>query len=462
MSKRANQKFKGAASSIRDGIGVYFGVLNENENQDPTQRNNNTNREEPYWMNEGFWERSANRRPPNDVEMSPLPDNHPPPPSYESHLNNTNNSITPGGGGQYQQPLSPPGSHLPIDVDPAMVQFYPPEMVDPDVDRGRPRGRGRGRAGHPSRMQHGAEDKSTSPQVALGPMDPSPKAGRRPAPPNQGVNAVNFKESEMLAPPPPQKYYPYFTIMVSLVDVAVLVWEIILNKGFESWKVNPWFGPSITTLLDAGAKYTTAILAGEWWRFFSPIFLHVGIFHLLMNMLTQVKIGMQLERTYGAHRIFPIYILCGVMGNLCSAIFLPNSVQAGASGAIFGFLGVLLTDLIRNWGQLASPYMNCCTLVFTIVLSFAVGLFLPGVDNFAHLGGFIMGVLSSLIFLPNLTTRKATGKRICQLVVAIPLTGGILFALFFLFYRNIQASTWCPICKYITCLQFLSWCKASG
>ncbi|EGC31949.1 hypothetical protein DICPUDRAFT_49886 [Dictyostelium purpureum] len=201
------------------------------------------------------------------------------------------------------------------------------------------------------------------------------------------------------------------------------------------------------------------MLQGEWWRFFSPIFLHVGIFHYLMNMATQLRVGMQLERAYGGHRIVPIYLLCGVMGNLCSAIMLPQSVQVGASGAIFGFLGVLLADLIRNWGVLARPYLNCGTLAFTIITSFAVGLFLPGVDNYAHFGGFIMGILTGWIFLPSLTPKRAIGKRLLLLFVAIPLTVGLFVALFIVFYKNISPSEWCYGCKYLTCLEFLSWCN---
>ena len=106
-------------------------------------------------------------------------------------------------------------------------------------------------------------------------------------------------------------------------------------------------GPSVESLVDLGAKFGPNIVAGEWWRFFVPIFLHVGVAHIFLNMLMQIRVGRSLEISYGALRIAPIYIICGIFGNIISAIFLPTQVEVGASGALFGFLGVLLSDLIQ-------------------------------------------------------------------------------------------------------------------
>ncbi|GAM27578.1 hypothetical protein SAMD00019534_107540, partial [Acytostelium subglobosum LB1] len=446
---------RGAANTIKHSVGLYFGVVDQ-----PNQNSNGQNSDNPYWMQQGFWEQNQpqpslklQQQQRADLEMAPLP------PSYASH------DFTQQPLPQQQQPQSYTPTGETHTASAPTLDYYPPEMVDADGGAGparRARGRGRGRGGYPT-QESGRFDQSTdsAPTAPLTPMTPMGASSLRPMP-RRGVSSFNLKDDDVSAPPPPPQYYPFFAILISLVDVAVLVWEIILNKGFEPWKVNPWFGPSASVLLQAGAKYTPYMLAGEWWRFFSPMFLHVGVFHLLMNLMTQLRIGMQLERQYGSHRIVPIYLLCGVMGNLCSAIFLPLSVQAGASGAIFGFLGVLVTDLFRNWSLLKSPVINCCSLLFTVVSSFAVGLLLPGVDNFAHLGGFIMGILGSLIFLPSLTPKRAVGKRVCLVIIVLPLTVAVFITLFAVFYRQIPTETWCPACKYVTCLQFLSWCKAGN
>jgi len=100
-------------------------------------------------------------------------------------------------------------------------------------------------------------------------------------------------------------------------------------------------GVSAAILVEAGGRWSPLVVQrGEYWRLITAIFLHSGIVHLIFNLSTQVYIGYKLERNYGPFRIFPIYILSGIFGNLLSAIFLPNLVTVGASGAIFGFSGV--------------------------------------------------------------------------------------------------------------------------
>ena len=108
-------------------------------------------------------------------------------------------------------------------------------------------------------------------------------------------------------------------------------------------------GPSTSTLINCGAKYVPKILGNnEWWRFFTAIFLHTGVAHLFMNMLMQLRVGRSLEQSYGAWRIGPIYILCGIFGNIMSCIFLPTQVQVGASGALFGFMGNIYIERKKN------------------------------------------------------------------------------------------------------------------
>jgi len=180
-------------------------------------------------------------------------------------------------------------------------------------------------------------------------------------------------------------------------------------------------------------------------------------------MMTQVKVGMALERSYGAHRIVPIYFICGLMGNLCSAIMLPQSVQVGASGSLFGFHGVLLADLLQNWHNIQSPVKNLIFFILNVLVSLVLGLILPGVDNFAHIGGFIMGVVTGFIFLPALNpTKKGNTGRICTVLICIPLMVGLIIALFVVFYKQISSNEWCHGCQYITCLKVLSWCSSTS
>jgi len=212
-------------------------------------------------------------------------------------------------------------------------------------------------------------------------------------------------------------------------------------------------------LVALGAKFVPDILQGQWWRFFTAIFLHVGVIHFVMNMLFQLRVARSLEISYGAFRIAPIYLLCGVFGNLISAIFLPTTVEVGASGALFGFLGVLLSDLIQNWNLLQSPVKNLISLIVTIVIALAIGL-LPGVDNFCHIGGFIMGIITGFIFLPNLSYGKCQARwRTCVVCTFIPLMIIMFLTGFIIFYLGIDNKDWCGWCQYLACVPIVkSWC----
>jgi membrane associated rhomboid family serine protease len=256
--------------------------------------------------------------------------------------------------------------------------------------------------------------------------------------------------------PPPialQKSVPYFIIIVSVVEVALMVWEIVINGGFAPPAQNPMFGPSADTLLVVGAEYDEYILnRGEWWRFITAIFLHAGLIHIGFNLLAQIPVGIKLERIHGTFRIFVIYMLSGVFGNILSAIFLPYIVSLGASGAIFGFFGVLLVDLIKNWKRVPKPKRTLGILIGAIVFSFLLGL-LPGINNFAHFGGFIMGILSSIVFIPAMHIGEFNKKkRALQVGLVLPIIIILFVGLLIVVYMAPIESQWCPWCKYLSCL----------
>jgi len=149
------------------------------------------------------------------------------------------------------------------------------------------------------------------------------------------------------------------------------------------------------------------------------------------------------------------------MGNLVSCIMLPTEVQVGASGALYGFMGVLFADLFQNWGLIQNPWKNLASMILTTIISLCTGLVLPGVDNFCHIGGGIMGVITGFIFLPTLNPAKKGKKgRLLTVLICFPLMVFIFVGLFIVFYRQIDASEWCHGCQYVTCLKVLSWCNS--
>ena len=139
-------------------------------------------------------------------------------------------------------------------------------------------------------------------------------------------------------------------------------------------------------------KANDAILHGELWRLFTPMFLHGPIYHILFNMYALWVIGPGLERQYGHGRYLGLYVLGGFTGNVASFLFSPAN-SFGASTAIFGLLGaegVLLYQNRQLFGKTAQRALN--NVIFIAVVNLAIGL-APGIDNWGHVGGLIGGTL---------------------------------------------------------------------
>ncbi|GKV05000.1 hypothetical protein SLEP1_g17066 [Rubroshorea leprosula] len=133
--------------------------------------------------------------------------------------------------------------------------------------------------------------------------------------------------------------------------------------SFEPLKENPLFGPSSSTLRKLGALDRTKVVYDhQGWRLISCIWLHAGVIHLVVNMLSLVFIGIRLEQQFGFVRIGILYLLSGFGGSVLSSLFIQNSTSVGASGALFGLLGAMLSELITNWTIYTNKVDNalCC------------------------------------------------------------------------------------------------------
>lgn len=149
-----------------------------------------------------------------------------------------------------------------------------------------------------------------------------------------------------------------------------------------------------------GAAFTPYILKnGEYYRLFTCMFLHFGVYHLFFNMLLLVYIGDSLERLVGKFKYLIIYIIGGLAGNLLS-LWIDmhtdvNAVSAGASGAIFAVVGALIWIVLRNKGNLEEYSIQ--RLLLMTILTVADGFTMGGVDNFAHIGGLAAGFLLAVL-----------------------------------------------------------------
>eukprot|EP00002_Diphylleia_rotans_P007535 TRINITY_DN1713_c0_g1_i1.p1 TRINITY_DN1713_c0_g1~~TRINITY_DN1713_c0_g1_i1.p1 ORF type:complete len:401 (-),score=80.81 TRINITY_DN1713_c0_g1_i1:398-1600(-) len=260
------------------------------------------------------------------------------------------------------------------------------------------------------------------------------------------------------------KHNAYFINLMTLAHTILFGYEIYYNDGFESLSVNPLLGPTGQTLKDLGAKYGPNMRSpnDEYYRFVTPIFLHAGVIHLIMNFSFQIRIARQIEQEYGTWRTVVIYMLAGVGGNLASCLFVPEQVQVGASGSLYGMLGCLIVDLVENWVFLQrnkiNPWVELFKLLVQVLISLGIGL-LPGVDNFAHVGGFIIGTLLGISLLP--TTRKQ-GKTFCAMFrsfLVFLFTILLLLSGFYIFFSDIESDSWCSFCEKIDCLEELFDCE---
>jgi rhomboid protease GluP len=171
-----------------------------------------------------------------------------------------------------------------------------------------------------------------------------------------------------------------------LMAISFIVFLLMYIKGDGSYDNQ--------TLVNFGAMYTPYVEAGDYYRLITSGFVHVGVIHLGFNMYALYVLGPQLESFFGKFKFTIIYITSLIMGNLMSMLFLGDYISAGASGAIFGLLGSLL-----YFGYHYRIYLGTVIksqVLPLILINLLIGFSLEGINNAAHIGGLIGGILISM------------------------------------------------------------------
>ena len=159
--------------------------------------------------------------------------------------------------------------------------------------------------------------------------------------------------------------------------------------------------PTREVLLEFGAKDPAGLALGEYWRFLSPVFVHVGIIHFLFNSLGLYYIGYQLERILGRRWFLLVYLMSGIAGNIASGVA-TVVMSAGASGALFGLLGsgYVLESMIGHRIEVMTGRRPRRRVYASMVfINVVFGLVIPGIDNAAHMGGLLSGVVLTRVML---------------------------------------------------------------
>lgn len=168
--------------------------------------------------------------------------------------------------------------------------------------------------------------------------------------------------------------------------------------------------PDVHFDLADGEKLPNNPAPNQWWRFIVPIFLHGGIIHIAFNLLLQLTLGRDVEKLIGSIRFFIVYMAAGIFGFVLGGNFAATGIAStGASGSLFGILAITLLDLLYNWSTRPSPGKELLFICVDIVIAFILGL-LPGLDNFSHIGGFLMGLVLGVCILrsPSSVSRRTS------------------------------------------------------
>lgn len=177
---------------------------------------------------------------------------------------------------------------------------------------------------------------------------------------------------------------PIITLIIIAINIILFILMSFLGNGSED----------IPTLLRFGANQKELVIyLHQYYRLLTCSFLHIGIWHLLVNMYALYIIGSQVENFFGKTKYLIIYLGSALTGSLLSVCF-SSYVSAGASGAIFGLLGALL-----YFGYHYRLYLGNALhsqIIPVIIINLFLGFIVPGIDMAAHIGGLIGGILLAM------------------------------------------------------------------
>lgn len=221
------------------------------------------------------------------------------------------------------------------------------------------------------------------------------------------VNKINQKQAEDLF----AKKDPIMTKILITINIVIFVLQLVLG-----WNV----------VANFGANYAPFVKSGKFYVLFTSMFIHGNLIHLLFNMYALYIIGPQVESFYGKIKYLAIYFGSGILGALLSDIFLQNSISVGASGAIFGLLSSIV-----YFGYHYRAYLDTVIrsqIMPLIIFNIFLGIVIPNIDTFCHIGGLIGGVLVSMAC--GIKYKSSKSERINGFILTTIYTIFLLILLF--------------------------------
>jgi membrane associated rhomboid family serine protease len=230
--------------------------------------------------------------------------------------------------------------------------------------------------------------------------------------------------AEVSPPARESRFRPWATY--GLIAINVIVYLLMVFSGISPTE------PTTPQMIQWGANYGPLTLTSQWWRILSSAFLHIGLFHIVINMVSLLFLGALAEAIYKRTAYLFIYVLSGAAGAVASAAAFPGRPSAGASGAIFGIAGALIA--VYKLGRLQLPpdvvKRDLATLVVFTGFNLLRGAVHAGLDNTAHLGGLAAGLMMGIIIAVHIRRyreyRRSRDIAITLMIVIV--VGGYIAA----------------------------------
>lgn len=212
---------------------------------------------------------------------------------------------------------------------------------------------------------------------------------------------------------PTREYY----ITPIIVNINLLIFIMMVLSGVS------FINPDGESLLKWGGNFRAVTLNGEYWRLLTSCFVHIGVFHLLMNMYALVYIGAMLEPFLGKAKFLTAYLLTGLFASLTSIWWHDFTVSAGASGAIFGMYGFFISLLSTNIVDSDTRTALLPSILFFTGYNLLFGM-QGNIDNAAHIGGLLSGIVLGFTFIYSL--KRPESKNVSYSTVGLSMVVSLI------------------------------------
>lgn len=196
--------------------------------------------------------------------------------------------------------------------------------------------------------------------------------------------------------------YPWVTISITTINIIAYVFVVLNDESI--------LNPSAGNLLTWGGNFSGLTLKGEWWRLLTSIFLHGNLIHLIFNIYAFISIGSYLEYLLGHFKFLGYYLIMGIGASMTSLLWNDFTISVGASGAIFGLFGFYFINTAFN-KEKDDRFNRLITIIVTILGNLTIGFLVPFIDNVAHIGGLIVGMICAGILAIYKTNIEPFDKK---------------------------------------------------